>query len=193
MIMKKRVISPNLISSLEYQDIKEPTPKVKATKKDEKPSKNEIKEQDEMRKRENDIFKNIKEIKSECKVALLLIENSENIRSVDLKIGGIAIRSEIVKIDFLMKNLLKNSDHLICKSLSCFNKMLNDKDLIRKKNSIKIYLSTATEFLDKMGKLLDSSNSCIVRETCRVLSSKCKSLKYRFRLQTRWNDLLAKI
>lgn len=117
-----------------------------------------------------EIVEHIKEIKSECKVALLLIENSRNIRSVDLKIGGIAIRAEIVKIDFLMKNL-KRSDHLTCKSLSCFNKMLDDSELIRKKNSIKIYLSSATEFLDKMGELLDNPNSCVVRETCRVLSN----------------------
>lgn len=49
--------------------------------------------------------------------------------------------------------------------------MLDDSELIRKKNSIKIYLSTATEFLDKMGELLENPNSCVVRETCRVLSN----------------------
>jgi hypothetical protein len=126
--------------------------------------------QKKLKHKSYEIIEHIKEIKSECKVALLLIENSRNIRSVDLKIGGIAIRAEIVKIDFLMKNL-KRSDHLTCKSLSCFNKMLDDSELIRKKNSIKIYLSTATEFLDKMGELLDNPNSCVVRETCRVLSN----------------------
>jgi hypothetical protein len=50
--------------------------------------------------------------------------------------------------------------------------MLEDRDLIQKKNSIKMYLSTATDFLMRMGKLLDNPNSCIVRETCRVISSK---------------------
>lgn len=67
--------------------------------------------QKKMKHKSYEIIEHIKEIKSECKVALLLIENSRNIRSVDLKIGGIAIRAEIVKIDFLMKNL-KRSDHL---------------------------------------------------------------------------------
>jgi len=58
------------------------------------------------------IIEYIKEIKSECKVALLLIENNKTIRSKDFIIGGIAIKNEIIKIDFLMKNLFKNSVHL---------------------------------------------------------------------------------
>ena len=139
------------------------------------------------------IVEYIKEIKSECKVALLLIENSENIKSKDFIIGGIAIKNEIIKIDFLMKNLFKNSDHLTCKSLACLNKMLVDFDQTQKNHPIKKYLVEGTKFLDNMNKLLDNPNSCVVRETCRVLTSIYVFLiLYRLCGQTRGNDTMVK-
>lgn len=106
-----------------------------------------------------DATKYVKEIKSECKVALLLIENFASVASVDMKIYSISIKSEIIKIDFLMKNLIEKSEHLICKSLSCFYKMMEDITLIEKGNSIKLYLAGSTEFLDKIVKNLNSDNS----------------------------------
>ena len=114
----------------------------------------------------------VKEIKSECKVALLQIEKYAGVESRNLELDRILIRSDIVKVDFLMKNLTKSSEHLICKSMSCFYKMLEDISLINK-NSVKRYLSdnSSKEFLDEISKLLDHKNSCVVREVCRVLSS----------------------
>lgn len=83
----------------------------------------------------NEIFEFIKEIKSECKVALLLIENYNTITSKDFALSReMVIKNEIIKIDFLMKSVFKNSEHLTCKSLACLEKMLNMQK--HKKNQV---------------------------------------------------------
>lgn len=118
------------------------------------------------------IFDYIKEIKSECKVALLLIENYNTIRSKDFVLGKqTVIKNEIIKIDFLMKSISKNSEHLTCKSLACLDKMLMNKDHNELNKSMRNYLIDGTKFIKRMEQLLDSPHACIVRETCRVLSS----------------------
>ena len=84
--------------------------------------------------------------------------------------GDVIINSDIIKIDFLMKNLLKGSEYLVWKSLSWFKKMLDDSSLTNSKESIKNYLWNTTEFLKNLWYLLDNPNSCIVREVWNVLS-----------------------
>lgn len=120
--------------------------------------------------RMDELHRYVKDIKSECKVALLLIEDQKQVSSIPLKMGDITITSEIIKVDFLMKTMFRGSDYLICKSLSCFKKMLDDSNLCNKKDSVKVYLCNTTEFLKKLADLLENPNSCIVRETCSVLS-----------------------
>ncbi|CAI2378109.1 unnamed protein product [Moneuplotes crassus] len=150
----------------------------------------------------HEIFEFIKEIKSECKVALLLIENYNTITSKDFTLSqDTVIKNEIIKIDFLMKSVFKNSEHLTCKSLACLEKMLNvltnkrnhvvedvsedefenSGKVIKKPSkggdqtnlnkSMRKYLLDGKNFVRSIEKLLDSPHPCVVREAARVLSS----------------------